>query len=194
MTPREIALDVINRGWNPVPVPHRGNWKEPSGKGWQMRVIGAADVSKYFNGDRMNVGVLLGESSGGLVDVDLDCAEAITIAPYLLPKTKAIFGRDSKRNSHWLYVADPVVPSDKADDPFPDPTDGTMLVELRTGGGGKGAQTVFPGSTHKSGEAITWDIAGDPTEISGVKLLARVRALAAYSLIARNWPGEGIPS
>jgi hypothetical protein len=50
-----------------------------------------------------NVGIVLGPSSQGLTDVDLDCVEAIAIAPYILPRTEAIFGRASKRASHWLY-------------------------------------------------------------------------------------------
>ncbi len=32
-----------------------------------------------------------------------------------------------------------------------------MILELRIGGGGKGAQTVFPGSVHETGELIAWD-------------------------------------
>jgi|SRR5215471_16982880 len=44
--------------------------------------------------------------SAGLVDVDLDCEEAIELAPLYLPETGAIFGRKSAPKSHWLYIAD----------------------------------------------------------------------------------------
>ena len=39
----------------------------------------------------------------GLTDIDLDCAEAITLAPHYLPKTPSYFGRASKAFSHFLY-------------------------------------------------------------------------------------------
>jgi hypothetical protein len=66
-----------------------------------------------------------------------------------------------------------------------------MLVELRIGGGGKGAQTVFPGSTHESGETITWDKDGGPAAVDGKDLARRAKMLAAASLIARAWPPQG---
>jgi hypothetical protein len=45
-----------------------------------------------------------------------------------------------------------------------------MLVELRIGGGDKGAATLVPPSVHPSGEQITWDIDHDPAAISGEEL------------------------
>src|SRR5437879_5765343 len=47
----------------------------------------------------INVGVLNGEPSGGLLDVDLDASEAVKLAPMFLPATACIFGRASKRRS-----------------------------------------------------------------------------------------------
>ena len=62
-----------------------------------------------------------------------------------------------------------------------------MLVELRIGGGGKGAQTIFPGSTHaETGEAIIWHENGEPAQVTGLD--KRVRLLAACCLLARYWP------
>jgi hypothetical protein len=52
--------------------------------------------------------VQLGPKSGGLCDVDLDCTEAVVLAPAFLPPTHAVFGRKSKPRSHYLYrIADP---------------------------------------------------------------------------------------
>src|SRR5262245_51826393 len=65
-----------------------------------------------------------------------------------------------------------------------------MLLELRIGGD-KGAQTVFPGSTHESGEAITWDENEEPAPANADELRRRVRALAACTLIARHWSAPG---
>jgi hypothetical protein len=58
------------------------------------------------------------------------------------------------------------------------------------GGGGKAAQTVFPPSTHPTGEAIRWDEDGIPAEVDGNDLDRRVRLLAVSCLIARHWPSN----
>src|SRR3954470_6869842 len=97
----DIALRYVQRGWHPVPVPIRA--KGPTDKGWQERVITAENAPQFFDGQAQNIGVILGPTSGGLTDVDLDCPEAIAIAPYLLPETHAVFGRQSKPRSHYLY-------------------------------------------------------------------------------------------
>src|SRR5262245_2509274 len=100
-SPLDIALDYIGRGWNPVPVNYRA--KKPSaGSGWQLRIIDATNAAHYFNGGEMNIGVVLGPSSQGLTDVDLDCDEARAIAPYILPRTGAIFGRAEPRRTPAL--------------------------------------------------------------------------------------------
>jgi Bifunctional DNA primase/polymerase, N-terminal len=187
-TPLEIALDFIARGWNPVPIRYRQ--KKPSGDAWQRGVIDAGNAAQHFNGKLMNIGVILGPSSHGLTDVDLDSDEARAIAPYTLPRTGAIFGRASSRASHRLYYTTLSTTVDRAVLNFNDPADKSRLVELRIGGDEKGAQTVFPGSTHKeTGEPITWEESGEPASIEGDELVQRVRALAAYSLIARRYAG-----
>lgn len=156
MTPTvEAALFYFARGWVPVRVEVRG--KMPTaGKGWQTIRPTADDVRRW---GECNVGVLLGSASGGLVDVDLDCAEAAELAPFYLPATW-VFGRPSKPRSHWVYVVtegwrtwqlhDDVA---DADGKFP------MLLEARgdTSTGQPGCQTVMPPSIHATGEPITWD-------------------------------------
>src|SRR6516165_354793 len=190
-TALDVALDYIGRGWNPVPVDHRS--KKPStGNGWQLRIIDANNAAQHFNGAQMNIGVMLGPSSHGLTDVDLDCDEARAVAPYVLPHTGAIFGRASSRAAHRLYYTDLSINADKAVLIFNDPTTGGRVLELRIGGA-KGAQTVFPGSTHKeTGEPITWEETGEPASVDGDDLTRRIHDLAAYSLIARYWPAPGL--
>ena len=190
MSTLEIALNYIDCGWTPLPIPYRG--KRPVIDGWQSFAITKDDAPKYFNGEKTNIGVLLGPRSGNLSDIDLDTTEAIFIAPYVLPRTGAIFGRQSKRSSHRLYITDLASKHDKAAFQFADPETGEMLVELRIGGGGLGCQTVFPGSTHEdTGEPITWEQTGKATAVNGDDLLRRVRAVAAFCLIARRWPDQG---
>jgi Bifunctional DNA primase/polymerase, N-terminal len=183
----EHALEYCRRGWNPTPVKPRA--KAPIGDEWQHRVITAETAPQFFSGADLNVGLVLGPSSKGLTDVDLDCAEALAIAPYVLSPTSARFGRPSKRESHWLYTTDLAATADKASLQFRDGK--KMLVELRTGSDTLGAQTVAPGSTHESGEAISWSENGTPAVVDGDNLRQRVSALAAYALIARHWPVEG---
>ncbi|HEX8911604.1 MAG TPA: bifunctional DNA primase/polymerase [Humisphaera sp.] len=191
MSAVEAALHYARAGLTPIPVPHRG--KNPGrrsaggyGTGWQDARVGPGDVPRHFPpGKPRNVGVLLGAPSAGLVDVDLDCPEAVRLADALLPPTGAVFGRPSKPRSHRLYAADPV-PAATEQFQF---TKGEMLVELRSSGG----QTVFPGSTHESGEAIAWDAGRDgvPAPADGPALRDAVADVAAGALLVRHYPDKG---
>ena len=74
--------------------------------------------------------------------------------------------------------------------------DDAMLLEVSIGGKNevgeiKGAQTVMPGSVHESGEDIFWEEKGEPATIEGKDVVRCARLLAACSLLARYWPGEG---
>ncbi len=181
--------DYISRGWAPIPIPHRG--KGPRIEAWQNLRINAETAPSHFNGTRQNVGIILGKASGGLTDLDLDCPEAIAAAPYILPKT-AIFGRASKPASHWIYCTKLSATQDRAAIKFLG-SDKTGLLEIRMGAGGAGAQTVFPPSTHVSGEAIEW-VGPGPSEIADVDgddILQSAHRLAAAAELARNYPKIG---
>ena len=136
----EAALEYVNRGLSPIPVPFKQ--KGPQTVRWQNLRLEKADISKYFGQNPLNVGVLNGEPSGGLIDVDLDAPEAVMLASYFLPDTGSIFGRESKRQSHRLYIAEPPGSTKTFQD-----VDGAMLVEYRS----TGSQTIFPGSVHPLG-------------------------------------------
>ncbi|MFL5238833.1 MAG: bifunctional DNA primase/polymerase [Rhizomicrobium sp.] len=187
----ETVISYCRRGWNPIPIQFKT--KKPTGTAWQTRTITEADVPKYFNGAPQNVGIIMGPSSGGLTDLDLDCVEAITIAPYVMPKTEAIFGRASKPDSHREYITTLWATLGKAVLKFTDPIrpkHQNTLLEVRVGGN-SGAQSIFPGSVHESGEEIKWSVAGEPAIVDNDELLRCANLLAALSLIARYWPGEG---
>ncbi|OAI56434.1 hypothetical protein AYO47_09020, partial [Planctomyces sp. SCGC AG-212-M04] len=161
-----------------IPIPYRS--KNPNRKGWEKLRITAESVPQFFNGKPQNVGVLLGQVSGGLVDVDLDHQLAVELAPKHLPPTPAIFGRASKARSHWIYRVQGPIETTK----FRSKSAG-MLVEVRS----DGMQTVFPPSTHESGEPIGWDEAyGDPAEIIAQTLLDAVRGLTDDILSALGEP------
>ncbi len=179
MTPLELAAGYCARGWRPIPIP-RGA-KAPTLKGWEKLRLGTEELNAYFNGQPLNIGVLLGEASGGLVDVDLDCAETVALASTFLPATACRFGRASRRESHWLYLAPPI-----ETEPFKD-VNGNMLVEVRS----SGVQTVFPGSAHPSGELIEFSVDGQPTAVTAAELRAAVVRLAVAAILARHWPASG---
>ncbi len=177
----DAARSYLARGWAPVPVPHRE--KGPQLPGWQRLRLTETDLPRYFNGHAQNIGILLGAASGGLVDVDLDCPEALALADHFLPPTAAAFGRASKPRAHRLYRCDPPPRTTR----FRDPADGATLVEARA----DGCQTVCPPSVHPSGEAVRWDAEGEPAEVDGAALLQAVRRLAAAVLLSRYWPARG---
>jgi len=89
--------------------------------------------------------------SAGLVDVDLDCEEAIELAPLYLPETGAIFGRKSAPKSHWLYIADGANFA-KFDDSIAQDT----LLKLRAEGRNGGAQISLGPPSIADGEAREW--------------------------------------
>lgn len=166
----------VDKGWKLVPIP-KGE-KAPSGrsaKGWQTKYI--TDPKAIGDG---NVGILLGEPSGWLIDIDLDWPEAASMAANFLPATSATFGRVGNPGSHWLYIC-----SGARTKKFQiaKKEDGGMIVELRS----TGAQTVFPPSVHPSGESIEWEADGAPSEITHNELAIACGKLAAAALLVRNW-------
>ncbi len=193
-SPLAVALDYIERGWSPIPIGFRS--KAPSLPGWTDLRISADEASRYFNGAPANIGVVLGQNSSGLSDVDLDCPEAIAAAPYFLPKTAAIFGRETARASHWLYYTNSASVNLSANVYFDDPIAKergakARIVDLRLG---PKVQTVFPGSAHEdTSEPIAWEPGcdGEPARVECDDLFRRVERLAACSLLARHWPAHG---
>ncbi len=98
------------------------------------------DVTKAWNNGQ-NIGLLTGEPSGWLVDVDLDCPEAVKIAERFLPSTLTS-GRASNPDSHWWYVS-----PDTEYGEWIDTDNKKKLIELR----GTGRQTLVEPSIHTSG-------------------------------------------
>jgi hypothetical protein len=139
----DVAIGYCRRGWNPVQVVFKS--KRPIGDNWQHRRITEETAPQFFNGAGYNIGVQLGPASNGLTDVDLDCAEAITLAGYVLPQTNALFGRKSARFSHGLYVTDLATRFDQAAIQLKDPRTKTMLVELRNRRRRSGRHDRVPG-------------------------------------------------
>ena len=63
----------------------------------RKRIISSADDIKPY----ANYHIITGDNN--IVDIDLDCKEAIQLAKYFLPVTNFKYGRESNPTSHWLY-------------------------------------------------------------------------------------------
>ena len=157
------------RRWYCVPLRPRS--KSPSRRDWTNLRL-APDVFP----DSCNVGIILGEPSGWLVDVDLDCPEAIELADQYLPPTPAITGRPSSPKSHRWYIA-----ANATTEKHQDTSDGSMIVELRSTGG----QTVVGPSIHPDGEP--YDVLdAEPAIVPAPMLAACVKALADAVIVKRG--------
>ena len=169
------AFAYTARGFCVVPVP--AGRKGPIRMGWQDLRLGPDELPLHFNGTG-NIGLLLGEPSGHLVDIDLDCDEAIELADEFLPNTSVVTGRTSAPRSHRWYVAEGVRTKKHVD-----PVDRSSIVEIRSTGG----QTLVGPSVHPSGEPYE-HLDGVPPQVDGAELAAQVAALAA-AVVARRHPG-----
>lgn len=177
------ARSYLRRGWRVVPLARRS--KRPTSSAWQRLELGEADLAGAFH-QGGNVGLLLGEPSGGLVDVDLDCPEAVELAAELLPRTGMVHGRVSAPRSHYWYRATPAPPRTVR---YKHPRTGDTLVELRSTGG----QTVVPPSVHPCGEPLRWEEEGSPLAIRAAELERHVARLACAALLTQEgWPLERV--
>ncbi len=168
---RSQVAAFLDRGWHCVPLRPRS--KSPSRRDWTNLRL----KPEVFP-ENCNVGIILGEPSGWLVDVDLDCPEAIELADQYLPPTPAITGRASAPRSHHWYIA-----TNATTEKHQDPSDGSMIVELRS----TGTQTVVGPSIHPDGEP--YDVLdAEPATVPAPMLAACVKALADAVIVKRGVP------
>jgi len=156
------------------------NSKNPGRKDWHAATSTLVEIERHV-GRGGNIGLLTG-SGAGIVDIDLDCPEALALASIYLPETGAVFGRASKPASHRLYIAPGAIY-----ECFSDPSDGSTLMELRAPGRDGGAhQTLIPPST-ADGECREW--INDRIELATIDasiLGRRVAWLAIGCLVMRH--------
>lgn len=162
-----------------VPVPP--GQKGPSVKGWPALRLSVEELPQYF-AENDNIGWLTGEASGNLVDVDLDCNQAVSLAEAFLPKTERVHGRKERPKSHYWYTVTPLPRPMKFAD-----INGNCLVELRS----TGQQTLIPPSIHPNGQRLRWEATGEPARVEPETLCNAVAKVAAGALLARHWSGEG---
>jgi hypothetical protein len=202
----EAALDAYRRGLTPLPIPRHSKspvmagwnklrWPDPTTDTGDGENAVRAAFEEYTAGGSTNLGVLLGEASGDLIDVDLDHPAAMRLKSYLLPYTTAIHGRETSRKSHYWYRAKPGTLPATRRLRIPDASGrgSGVSVEIR----GNGAQTLVPPSIHPAtAETYEWEgepWGGDegPALVDGTELLAQVILLGLCAVLLDAWPGPG---
>jgi len=162
-----------------VPVPP--GEKSPRLTGWPKIRLSADQLTKHLASGG-NLAIRVGPSSAEIIDLDLDCTEAIALADLYLPPTGAVFGRPSKPRSHRLYVAPGATYAG-----FADPLEGDTLLELRADGREGGAHVTLIPPSVTGGEQREW--CGDsvvPATVGAAALARRAVWLAIGCLVARH--------
>jgi len=134
------------------------------------------------NVKQRNIGVRLGQDSGGLVVADLDGIDP-AVAALALPPTGLRDGRPGRPNSHWYFRVDGSFP--KAT--FRSPITKSSTVELL----GDGQQVNIPPSLHDSGEYRAWVVDDEPATVDADELRAAAGQAAAFNEIALVWERLG---
>jgi hypothetical protein len=140
--------------------------KHPVHRDWQNSATTDEDTLEEWFGDHeggplaagvgVNIGVALGEASG-IIDIEWDCEAG--------KATAEVFGLtgidtptyQSHRSEHRLFKYDGRLPQ-QAVVKF-------NGLEIRIGGGDKGAQSVFPPSLHASGVRYRWKYGYSPDDV-----------------------------
>ena len=105
LNPQEVELYRIYR--DPAYVSLHPNQKQPIGTDWRNNSIPPERAVENNKTLKHNIGILTGTPSG-LVDVDLDCAEATKFAPLFLRPAVASFGHSgNNRGHHLVRVSNP---------------------------------------------------------------------------------------
>ncbi|MHA2404453.1 MAG: VapE domain-containing protein [Candidatus Kariarchaeaceae archaeon] len=178
MNVKKSASLYISKGWEVVPLePKTKNCYAPD---WQKLKFTPDDFRVNDN-----IGI---KSLNGLIDLDLDSPEVVSLADNFLPDTKAIYGRKSKPKSHRLYQCDnPPKKTISFLDLSAKGATKPTLIEIRVN-----HQSMAPPSIHPDGEKVEWcEEVGEAKKIAYGELLRAVRLLATTALLTRYYAQEG---
>lgn len=183
----QVAINYINNyGLRLIPL--KAKSKEPFLDEWGKLRITEEQVHEYFKPGH-NVGALWGEPSNWVIDLDLDCDEAVQFAKRELPETFT-YGRVTRPFSHYLFCVR-YAPSSKhtfqlSKAEEKDGLQGTIL-EVRS----TGLQSVLPPSTHPDGDLYCTHRTQDFTKLSLKDLQNHVNRIVVGSIFLRRYPGPG---
>ncbi len=168
------ALEYAGYGWRVIALKGPRS-KRPVIEAWQKAATTNEDtITRWWSEipDR-NVGVQMGKLSG-IIDVECDAKSPEQLAE--LEKVVArIFGGElpytpvfrSKRGKHWIVKWRDDLPFAETNAKFEIKME-SGTIEFRTGGGGKGCQTVFPPSQHPDGPEYTWLVPPSQSDVSEI--------------------------
>ena len=151
---------------------------------WTVRLkkqVKQLDQFKDFNNYNIATG---GDTL--VVDIDLDCPEALLLADYFIPNTKLEFGRASTPRSHRLLKV--IDLTKKHTRKFYDfkGDEKSMLVEIR----GNKHYTMAMGQ-YDNGEKVVWNSIGQPTEIHWDTLTKAAALLSVACVVLRKFSATG---
>ena len=158
--------------------------KKGVAESWTVRLSKQIKQLDQFK-DFSNVNIATGGDSL-IVDVDLDCPEALELADAFLNPTGMMFGRESTPRSHRLYkVIDLNKKHTRAYFDFKD-KEKSMLVELRAN-----KHYTMCGGQYDNGEKVIWDKCDMPVEITYDTLHKQLSKLAVACVVLRKAPTPG---
>ncbi|MDX1922592.1 MAG: bifunctional DNA primase/polymerase [Alphaproteobacteria bacterium] len=183
------ANAYINRGWSIVPLKTQS--KLPQGK-WGKEHVTSDTLVNHFSAVS-NIGIALGQRSGGLVDLDFDLAEAAIMEGATFSHLPA-FGRASKPIGHRLVICDDCEKTvqfqlSESEAKIIGLTHETrMVLEVRS----SGAQTMVPPSIHPSGESLTWVglLPNDIPRVSWAEIVDAASITAFLGVALKMYPRQ----
>ena len=131
--------------------------KHPILNAWQHKAtIDEDELAQWFDGTKnRNIGVQLGEKSG-IIDIEFDTDQGRATAERFGLDKSLTPTFTSKRSTHRLFKWDRRLPQQ-----------GVYKIgglEIRIGGGSRGAQSIMPPSVHSSGVSYSWVDGMSPDE------------------------------
>ncbi len=172
-----------NEGFKLVAVSRKT--KRPVEEGWPTVEHTLEEMADWVSRGQ-NVGIQMGEVSGWLCCVDLDCPEAARLAPEFLPKT--LTSGKGGVASHYFYRSPGLGFAQFRD------TDGEPFMDLKASNNGKGHQVVVEPSVHPEKGPYQWMPEFNPAAIAHVEkdeLRGHVGRLAAATVLAKVLPDRG---
>ncbi len=182
----QAAQEFLDRGFAPLPLAKAS--KQPLLKRWPDYRPDPARLDQDFP-PTANIGLLLGQPSGHLVDVDCDWPEAGALLPAFLPISWT-FGRPGDDGQlivrHRLFrcagAGTLIFDAPATQKPGPK----RRIVEILA----DGHQVMVPPSVHPGGQQVQWIISPaqvELAEVSAETLCRQVAHLAGAALLARSW-------
>jgi len=182
----KAAQEFLDRGL--VPLPLAAASKQPLMKRWPDYRPDLARRDQDFRANA-NIGLILGQPSGYLVDVDSDWPEAGKLLPDFLPAswTFGRLGDDGEmlvRHRLFRSIGSKTLTFDA-------PVTGGQstnrrIIEILA----DGRQVMVPPSVHPSGQEVQWIISPEQVELAEISaeiLRKQVSHLAGAALLARQW-------